>query len=72
MSLNRTVVLSGEAYEHIQKFVGLVGIVEFAESNAVSEWMTGTGYPVMDAIEKHAKANAARPHFILVKGAKVP
>jgi hypothetical protein len=72
MLLDRTVVLSEDAYVRIQKFAGVVGIpLERAVSNAVSEWMNGTGYLVMDAIEKRARANAARPKFILVKGARV-
>ena len=72
MPLNCTVVLSEDAYERIQRFAEFVGVpVERAVSNAVSEWMNGTGYLVMDAIEKRAKANAARPKLILVKGARV-
>jgi len=70
MSTIRTVVISEDAYERIQKFAGFAGIpVERAVSNAVSEWMTGTGYLIMDAIEKRAKA--ARPKLILVKGGRV-
>ena len=72
MPLIRTVVVSEDAYERIQKFAEFVGIpLERAVSNAVSEWMNGTGYLVMDAIEKRAKANASRPKLILVKGARV-
>jgi hypothetical protein len=72
MPLNRTVVLSEDAYERIQKFAGFVGVpVERAVNNAVSEWMNGTGHLVMDAIEKRRKANAARAKLTLVKGARV-
>jgi hypothetical protein len=66
------VVLSEDAYERILIFAGFVGVpIERAVSNAVTEWMSGTGCLVMDAIEKRAKANNARPKLILVKGARV-
>ena len=72
MSLSRTEVRTEEAHQRIQQYAEFVGIsIEGAASNAVSEWMTGTGYPVMDAIEKRRKANAERPKLTLVKGAKV-
>ena len=62
-------VLSEAAYERILVFTAVVGVpIERAVSNAVTEWMNGTGYLVMDAIEKRAKANAAKPKLILVKG----
>ena len=70
MLLNRTVVLSEDAYERILVFAAVVGVpIERAVSNAVTEWMNGTGYLVMDAVEKRRKANAARPKLTLVKGA---
>ena len=72
MLTNRTVVLSQDAYERILVFAGVVGVpIERAVSNAVTEWMNGTGYLVMDALEKRRRANATRPKLILVKGARV-
>ena len=72
MLTKRTVVLSEAAYERILVFAAVVGVpIERAVSNAVTEWMNGTGYLVMDAVEKHRKANAARPKLTLVKGARV-
>ena len=72
MLTNRTVVLSEAAYERILVFTAVVGVpIEHAVNNAVTEWMNGTGCLVMDAIEKRAKANAAKPKLILVKGSRV-
>ena len=72
MFTNRTVVLSEAAYERILVFSAVVGVpIESAVNNAVTEWMNGTGYLVMDALEKRRKADAARPKLILVKGARV-
>ena len=70
MDAVRTVALSEFAYRRIKAYAAFTGIsIEVAVSDAISEWMDGTGDLVIEAMQKQQRESVARPRLTIVSTA---